>query len=286
LAERLNCLAPADGDACGACEACRRIARGVHPDVIVVLPGESGSIKIEQVREVIDRAAYRPFEGRRRAVVVNEADAMVPQAQNALLKTLEEPPPASVFILVSSMPDALLPTVRSRCSNLRFGPLSPAEVARVLTRDHQYADDEARAAAAEADGSVGAALAARTIDLTAARGLARELLERAAGAHGPARLQAARAITAKKGTSAVEREHLVVLLRVLASLLRDIGILAARADTRMLANPDLEAELGRLAGAFDSTRSTRAFSAVDRALAALERNASPKIVADWLVLQL
>ena len=66
--------------------------RGVHPDVIVIEPGDTGSIKIEQVRDVIDRAGYRPFEGRRRVVIIDEADAMVAPAQNALLKTLEEPP--------------------------------------------------------------------------------------------------------------------------------------------------------------------------------------------------
>src|SRR5262245_21074031 len=64
-------------DACGRCAACTRIARGVHSDVILVEPGESGSIKIEQIRDVIDRAAYRPFEGRRRVVIVESADALV-----------------------------------------------------------------------------------------------------------------------------------------------------------------------------------------------------------------
>src|SRR5204863_1502376 len=104
-----------DVDACGECASCRRIARGVHQDVLTIEPGDTGTIKIEQVRDVIDRAGYRPFEGRRRVVIVDEADAMVAPAQNALLKTLEEPPSASVFILISSTPDALLPTVRSRC---------------------------------------------------------------------------------------------------------------------------------------------------------------------------
>ena len=147
-------------DACGSCAACRRIARGVHPDVVLLAPGDSGSIKIEPVRDVIDQANFRPFEGRRRVVIIDEADALVEQAQHALLKTLEEPPSASVFLLVSSMPDALLPTVRSRCPRLRFGPLAPGEVAAALMRDHGYAEAEAHAAAADADGSVGRALSA------------------------------------------------------------------------------------------------------------------------------
>src|SRR5687767_12229190 len=112
-----------DDGACGTCAVCRRITRGTHPDVMTIEPGESGSIKIEQVRAAIDRANYRPFEGRRRVTIIEEADALVPAAQNALLKTLEEPLPASVFVLVTSRPDTLLPTVRSRCAHLRFGRL-------------------------------------------------------------------------------------------------------------------------------------------------------------------
>ena len=292
VAETLNCLqvtktADLEAEACGECTACKRIARGVHPDVMTLEPGDTGSIKIEQVREVIDRAAYRPFEGRRRVVIVDEADALVDAAQNALLKTLEEPPSASSFILVSSLPDSLLPTVRSRCPRLRFAPLSAADVATALMRDHALGETEARAAAAEADGSVGRALAALSVDLAEARGAAQRVLEQTARASDPARrLDAAKELAAKKGTSAGERDQLAGSLRALASLLRDIGILAARADRTTLANADLEADLTRLSAAFDSERAARAFTSVDRALASLERNASPKIVADWLVLQL
>ena len=288
VAEALNCLSPVttpafERDACGECASCRRIERGVHPDVITIEPGDTGSIKIEQVRDVIDRAGYRPFEGRRRVVIIDEADAMVPPAQNALLKTLEEPPSASVFMLVSSMPDALLATVRSRCPRLRFGPLTVAEVVDALMRDHDYAEADARAAAADADGSVGRALEAQSVDLTEARAAAQRLLEQTSRGGDPSgRLNVAKDLTGKKGSSASERDQLAVLLRSLASLLRDLGILANHGDPASLANADLERELTRLTGSFDSERSVRAFTAVDRALAALERNASPKIVADWI----
>src|SRR3954468_7887497 len=96
LAQLLNCRTPAvlpgsdppAPDACGECASCTRIARAVHADVLVVEPADNGVIKVEQVRDAIDRTAYRPFEGRRRVVIVDGADGLNLQAQDALLKTL------------------------------------------------------------------------------------------------------------------------------------------------------------------------------------------------------
>ena len=291
VAEALNCLAPRTSgvfeiDACGECASCRRIARGVHADVGILAPGDTGAIKIEPVRDVIDHANYRPFEGRRRVVIVDEADAMVDAAQNALLKTLEEPPQASVFILVSSMPDTLLSTVRSRCRPLRFGDLTSSEIVGVLVRDHEYSQANATAAAADAGGSVGRALEASAVDLAEAREAAQRLLQQAARVADPGRrLELVRGLTGK-ATGAAERDQMAVCLRAMSSLLRDLGVLSNRADPATLANADLHDDLGRLTAAFDSERSTRAFNAVDQALAALDRNVNPKVVADWLILQL
>lgn len=278
LAQLVNCPAPVAGDACGACTACTRIARAVHPDVLIIEPGESGSIKIDQVRDAIERSAYRPFEGRRRVVIVNDADALVPEAQHALLKTLEEPPPASMFVLVTSRPDVLLPTVRSRCQRLRFGRLSPGEIAHVLEHAHGYSPRDAHAAAALADGSIGRALQGGSEDYVRARDAAAAVLTRIAAASDPrGRLDAAKSLT--DGGS--DRDEVACRLRAVASLLRDLGVLLSRADERDLANADLKPLLTRLQKSFDGERTLRAFSSIDRALDALDRNASPKIVADW-----
>jgi DNA polymerase-3 subunit delta' len=220
-------------------------------------------------------------------VIVNEADALVEQAQHALLKTLEEPPPSSIFLLVSSMPDALLTTVRSRCPRLRFGPLTPGEVAAALVRDHKYSEAEARAAAADAEGSVGRALSAESADLVEARETATRVLQQAARAHDPvARVNTAQDLSPKKGSPMNERDQLAACLRIMASVLRDLGLMASKADDAVLANTDLRAELDALSRSYDANRSVRAYTAVDEALAALERNANAKVVADWLVLQL
>ena len=282
LAQLVNCAAPSPADACGACHSCRRIARGVHPDVLVVKPGDTGAIKIEQVRDAIERSAYRPFEGRRRVVIVDDADAMAGEAQNALLKTLEEPPASSMFILVTSRPDVLLPTVRSRCQRLRFGRLAPAEIASVLEQSHGYSPADAHAAAAAADGSIGRALEGGSEAYAEARGAAVRLLTDVAGTTDVRR----RVESAKSVAGGGDREELGRRLRAAASILRDIGVLLSRADERDLANSDLKPLLKRLQASFDSDRTLRAFSAIDRALEALDRNASPKIVADWVALQL
>jgi hypothetical protein len=154
-------------------------------------------------------------------------------------------------------------------------------------QDHGYSEQDARAAAADADGSIGRALESRSEDLTEAREAAERILQETAGNTDPVkRIHLARDLTGGKGTPAEERNRLAVQLRSLGSLLRDVGIIASGADRVMLANADLEARLEKLSSSYDAERSLRAYAAVDRALTALDRNASPKVVADWLLLEL
>jgi DNA polymerase-3 subunit delta' len=289
-AQVFNCSEPrvssAGLDACGTCAACARIAKGIHPDVLLVEPGESGSIKIDQVRDIVDRAGYRPFEGRRRVVIVDEADALVPAAQNALLKILEEPPPSSIFLLITSRPDMLLPTVRSRCPRLRFRELAADDVAAVLIKRGRT-EAEARAVAATADGRVGRALGVSAGESLEARDVAIRVLAQAASSDDPRRrLDATKDLLANTGSGgAADRDQVAAHLEAMSSLLRDVEVLAAGADRAMLANPDVGRTLERLT-AYRGERGVRAFAAIDRAREALVRNAGVKVVADWVVLQL
>ena len=298
-AQALNCTSPIRAshagngvsrtvsfDACGTCAACTRIARGVHADVIVVEPGDNGSIKTEQVRDVIERSAYRPFEGRRRAVIIDDADALVVPAQNALLKTLEEPPSSSVFMLVTARADAMLATVQSRCPRLRFRPLSPDDIAAALERRGQR-EDEARAIAVSADGSLGRALEMSASDLVESRTVAHQVLADAAAGDHRRRLDGAKELLSTGGgTGAADREQLASHLRAMASIIRDVELLSSGADARGLANADLKPDLDRLVGAYRGERGLRAFTAIDQALVALDGNAGVKIVADWVMFQL
>lgn len=297
LAELLNCeaISPAGGGAdvpesCGECRTCRRIARGAHVDVIHVTPGDSGAIKVDAVREVVRQTAFRPFEGRRRTVIVDNADRLVPEAQNALLKTLEEPPPASVFLLVTHRPHLLLPTVRSRCPEIRFGGLTTDEVTEVLVDECEVAAAEARAAAAAADGSVARALESSSDEYLQARESAADALRALAGAP-PAkrRIEIGKGLMGTRrarSSAAVEREALTRRLRALGTLFRDLQLLSARGERARLANADLADALEGLARSYDAERSGRGFEHVDRAVSALMRNASPRIVVDWLALRI
>ena len=110
---------------CGHCRACRKTLLGIHPDVITVAPGldsqgrKRREMTVDQVRAVAATAAVMPNEGRRKAYVIEDADTMNTQAQNALLKLLEEPPESAAFILEAANASLLLPTVRSRCEMIR-----------------------------------------------------------------------------------------------------------------------------------------------------------------------
>ena len=106
----------------GMCDACSKIASGIHPDVVtLVREGAAQIVPIESVRsQVIARIGFPPFEGPVRVIIVEEATALAPPAANSLLKTLEEPPTRTMFVLCTTAPDQLLPTIRSRCQRVRF----------------------------------------------------------------------------------------------------------------------------------------------------------------------
>lgn len=122
LAGALNCQTR-PGEGCGQCVSCGKIAGGIHPDVVTLVREGAGQIvPIENVRnQVIARLGLPPHEADVRVFIIEEATAMAPPAANALLKTLEEPPARTMFVLCTVAPEQLLPTIRSRCQRVRFG---------------------------------------------------------------------------------------------------------------------------------------------------------------------
>lgn len=195
LACALNCMT-GYGEACGHCEACTKIVHGIHPDIITLgREGAAQIVPIETVRtQVIGRISLLPHEATTRVIVVEEATAMAPPAANALLKTLEEPPARTLFVLCTTAPEQLLPTLRSRCQRVRFraGPTATAtgsdSAERIATLGEELARDRCDHTlplrAAEHKGDVGPMLiaAANVLHARAREAAARDDLATAARA--------------------------------------------------------------------------------------------------------
>lgn len=118
-------------DCCDECTSCVKIDAGTHPDFVRVTP-EKGEIRVAEIRAVEEALSFRPYEGKYKVVIIDDADTMNQSAANAFLKTLEEPPDESLLILVASHANRLPETIRSRCSRINFTPLSPGACERVI----------------------------------------------------------------------------------------------------------------------------------------------------------
>lgn len=163
LAQILNCHTPTEPSVppsthfsshrCGTCRSCRKIDAGTHPDIRVIEP-EGSHIKIAQIRDLCNTLLAKPLEATHRVILIKDAGRMNREAANALLKVLEEPPAGTFFILTTSQPSELLPTVLSRCQLVRFRPLSKETVVRCLMEESHLPQQQAESVAALSDGSL------------------------------------------------------------------------------------------------------------------------------------
>ena len=142
---------------CGTCLACRKVDSGNHPDLQFIRP-EGSLLKIGQIRELQKQIIYEPLEASRKVYILTDAERMNPEAENCLLKTLEEPPASSVLILLTSNLQALLATTRSRCQILQFHPMPTQALAEILVNKFSATPEQATILAIAADGAIGKAL--------------------------------------------------------------------------------------------------------------------------------
>lgn len=118
-----------------ACPSCRQLAAGTYPDLEILKPEAKPSITIEQVRTLLEHLSRRPYyQGKMRVTIVDDADKLTLEAGNALLKIIEEPPERTIFILIAEQPEALLATIRSRCTAIYFNTPAPADTTALLTK--------------------------------------------------------------------------------------------------------------------------------------------------------
>jgi len=275
LAQRLNCLRAAKGEACDDCISCRKIILGTHPDVRLVQP-DGAYIKIDQVRDVIKDIAYQPFEARYRAVIFDGADQMRAEAANCLLKTLEEPPRRTILILVTPKPYALLSTIRSRARLLQFGPIPEEKISEYLVGNAGRSPEDARLAAAFCNGSLGTALA-----FDAARN--REVREKALRFVSLLlRREEFTQASALAAAVAKDKEFFQVWIEMAATLLQDVYY--AQTAPRRMSQQDIIPAIASLAETAPHPSVLAAIDAVKSLRAALPLNVNRQLALEALFL--
>ena len=296
VARALNCRTPKDNEACGACSSCVRILKlnypqrddsddwlqiilTDHPDVgLVVAPKRV--LRVEQMRQIEKEANFRPFEGKARVFLIDQADKLNDASANALLKVLEEPPRTSHLILITARPAMLLPTILSRCQMIRFSPLTPDEIEKHLTKNKLADSKTARLRARAAGGSIGRALAGDLVTFTSQRKAMLKVLNALAVSNDRAQLLR----SAEQLNEAQYKDEFEDRLDVLETLIRDAWMLSLGVDQAQLVNEDLSSELIEISRLLDSSRAAEWILQIEDLREQLIVNVNRKVATDALFL--
>ena len=296
IARALNCRTPKDHEACGVCPSCVRIRKlnypqrddadewtqiiwTDHPDVgLVIAPRRV--LRVEQMRQIEKEANFRPFEGKARVFLIDEADKLNDASANALLKVLEEPPRTSYLILITARPAMLLPTILSRCQMIRFSPLTPDEIEKHLTKNKLVDAKTARLRARAASGSMGRALSGDLVTFTSQRKAMLKVLNALVLSEDRAQLLR----SAEQLNEAQYKDEFEARLDVLETLIRDAWMLSLGVDSSRIVNEDLSAELKEVAQKMDAARAGDWILQIEDVREQLIVNVNRKIATDSLFL--
>ena len=296
VARTLNCRTPKNAEACGVCSACVRTAKlnyperedadewtqiiwTDHPDVgLVVAPKRV--LRVEQMRQIEKEANFRPFEGKARVFLIDEADKLNDASANALLKVLEEPPRTSHLILITARPAMLLPTILSRCQMIRFAPLSPAEIESHLIANKLADTKTARLRARAAGGSIGRALSGDLVTFTSQRKAMLGVLNALVMTKDRAQLLR----SSEQLNEAQYKDEFEERLDVLETLIRDAWMLSLGVKPDLVINADLLPELEKVSERLDPARAGDWLLQIEDVREQLIVNVNRKVTTDALFL--
>lgn len=259
FAKAVNCLRGKD-EACDECISCRKAAISNHPDIISIGP-EGRSIKNEQVKALQAEMHLKPYESRRKVFIIDSADTMTPQAQNSLLKVLEEPPSSSIVILVTSNEVGLLPTVRSRCQRLHFS----------RSEDKSQPD---RALADKAAGSSGEAA------LEEYRDKSLMFVGDCISKNSKAMFEFSEAI------SKMDRKECLGVLSMVIAWFRDLSIYKETKNGQLIINHDKMDEIRSLERKTNGKSVYKALEALTEAIEKMQGTINQQMIVDHLVLKI
>lgn len=294
LARAFACSQPTDLKACGNCFACMRVGEiaipkaekgeeydrvffGNHSDVGLVVPYKR-NLRVGSIRALESEANFRPYEALARFFIVDDADKMNDAAANALLKTLEEPPLTSYIVLITSRPDRLLQTIRSRSQMIRFSPVELNEVETLLTQKFTFSPSDATLAARVSGGSIGRAIA---IDLEKFRGARERLLtvvDNAARGRGVAEmLQIGEQLNDAKSKDDFEDN-----LAILENLFHDVWLAASDGNHDWMTNLDVRQQIVGIAKGLPPARPAAWLNEIETMRQNFAVNINRKIATDAL----
>jgi DNA polymerase-3 subunit delta' len=264
---------------CGSCRNCKRILNSSHMDVIYSSTDEtSGQMKIDTVRSITSQIAMKPYEGRYRVAILDDFDRAQPRAQDALLKTLEEPPPYAVLILIATALEPILPTITSRSQVVYLRPVAAHIIQAKLQDQYGLSEDDARLLARFSGGRIGWAIqAAQNPELLAQRQTALDLLEQVLQSNRAGRFDLANDLSRDKLA-------LAMLLELWQTYWRDLLLQSQGASVR-LANVDREVNLQQMTYAFTSEDVLRALKATRDLIQTLSYNINIRLALESTFLE-
>ena len=298
IAKALNCRAAQGVEGCGKCPACVRMSRFNFPQsedsdewkkIIWTDHGDVGMVVapkrlllVDQMRDIEREANFRPFEGRARVFIVDDADKLNDASANALLKSLEEPPPTSHIILITSRPAMLLPTIRSRCQAIRFSPLSTAEIEQYLLRNKLATPSEAGLRARAGNGSIGRALAGDLESFKERRDAMLEVLTALAITGDHSRLLH----LAEEMNEPKHKDEYEYGLELLETLIRDALMVSFGISSGQIINEDVLPQLKKISVRINSRNATSWISRIEELREQLVVNVNRKPATDALFLSM
>ena len=266
---------------CGNCRACKSIERGNDPDLIVAGSEDGAGMKIGAIREVTRRLALKPYAARYRIAIFDDFDLVAPQAQDALLKTLEEPAPYAIMILLASEGERLLPTIRSRAQTIQLRP-APLQLVKAELINRGCADEHADLIARLSGGRMGWALAAMQDDeVLDFRREKLDLLKDIVAGTALSRLKAAERTSKEIGRDKAELREILEIWR---TFWRDVLLQCYDSPVKPC-NSDRMEEVRALAQRITAISAREALVATERTMLALDTNANIRLALDVLFLE-
>lgn len=279
FAKALNCKDEGVEKPCDNCTSCKKLESSNHPNIDIIKPS-GASIKIKQIREVITKVSKKPFESGYKVLIIDEAEKMTQDAQDAFLKTLEEPPANTVFVLLAENQNSLLPTVVSRCQVFYLKKVSTQQIESYLLEKFSYDLDRISFAANTANGIIG-----RAIEMLNDQEL-QKLRKLHVNFVSCLNNGSYTELTAAASELAASKEDVVILLNFMLSWHRDILIIRQGCEEQLLVNSDNVDIIKRQAEVLDEKRIYRIIDAIKRTISYVNHNVGIKNSVDSMLLNI